>query len=55
MNNRRNRLPEPATQPMLPDDEAPLDAATLDALLQGMGTDMEKAPRWNGSRGIASA
>ena len=40
MSNRRKRLPEPATQPMLPDDEAPLDAATLDALLQGMGTDM---------------
>jgi hypothetical protein len=40
MSNRRKRLSEPATQPMLPDDEAPLDAATLDAFLQGMGTDM---------------
>jgi hypothetical protein len=28
------------TQPLLPDDEAPLDAATLDAFLEGMGTDM---------------
>jgi hypothetical protein len=40
MSNRGKRPPEPATQPMLPDDEAPLDAATLDAFLQGMGTDM---------------
>ena len=28
------------TQPVLPQDEAPLDAATLDAFLEGMGTDM---------------
>ncbi len=28
------------TQPVLPADEEPLDAATLDAFLKGMGTDM---------------
>jgi len=28
------------TQPLLPNDEAPLDAATLDAFLKGMGTEM---------------
>ncbi|MEO8299806.1 MAG: hypothetical protein ABI574_18580 [Burkholderiales bacterium] len=34
------RPPEPATQPLLPEDEAPLDAATLNEFLKGMGTDM---------------
>lgn len=28
------------TQPLLPDGEAPLDAATLQAFLRGMGTEM---------------
>lgn len=41
MTTRRRRLPsEPTTRPVLPEDEAPLDAATLDAFLEDMGTDM---------------
>jgi hypothetical protein len=40
MNEGRQRPPEPATEPLLPENEAPLDAATLDALLKEMGTDM---------------
>jgi hypothetical protein len=36
----RARRTESDTQPVLPDDEAPLDAATVDALLEHMGTDM---------------
>lgn len=40
MSKRRQRSPEPATRPLLPEDEAPLDAATLDAFLEGVGTDM---------------
>jgi hypothetical protein len=40
MSRRQQRPFEPATQPLLPEDEAPLDAATLDAFLEDMGTDM---------------
>lgn len=40
MSKRPLRPPEPATEPLLPHDEAPLDAATLDAFLQDIGTDM---------------
>lgn len=42
MTTKRRRHPrEPAaTQPLLPGGEAPLDAATLDAFLEDMGTDM---------------
>jgi hypothetical protein len=40
MGQRRLRPPEPATEPWLPEGETPLDAATLDAFLQGMGTRM---------------
>lgn len=40
MSASRPRPPTPATEPVLPRDEAPLDAVTLDAFLKGMGTDM---------------
>jgi hypothetical protein len=40
MGKRQPRPHEPSTEPMLAEGEAPLDAATLDAFLQDMGTDM---------------
>ncbi|WP_341891427.1 hypothetical protein [Variovorax sp. YR752] len=40
MGKHQPRPPEPSTEPVLAEDEAPLDAATLDAFLQDMGTDM---------------
>lgn len=40
MNKRLQRPPVPSTEPLLPSDGSPLDAATLEALLENMGTDM---------------
>ena len=37
---RRRRRTEAVTQPILPPDEAPLDAATLETFLDSMGTEM---------------
>jgi hypothetical protein len=60
VSTRRRRPPEPATQPALPEDEAPLDAATLDTFLQGMGSDMvlvggQALAFWMDRYGVASA
>lgn len=59
MGQRQARPHEPSTEPMLAEDEAPLDAATLDAFLQGMGTDMvlvggQALAFWMDRYGIAS-
>ncbi len=40
MGEGRRRPSAATTQPLLPEDEAPLDAATLEAFLSDMGTDM---------------
>lgn len=60
MTPRRRRPPEPATRPALPEDEAPLDAATLEAFLRGMGTDMvlvggQALAFWMDRYGVTSA
>ena len=60
MTQRRRLAPTPATRPALPQDEAPLDAATLDAFLRGMGTDMvlvggQALAFWMDRYGVTSA
>lgn len=60
MSKRRQRLPEPATRPVLQTDEVPLDAATLDAFLEDMGTDMvlvggQALAFWMDRYGVTSA
>lgn len=60
MNKRRQRPRGPATRPVLPEGEAPLDAATLEAFLEDMGTDMvlvggQALAFWMDRYGIAAA
>jgi hypothetical protein len=60
MGKSRSRSPEPSTEPLLAADEAPLDAATLDAFLRDMGTDMvlvggQALAFWMDRYGVASA
>ena len=59
MQKRRPPPREPRTEPALAQDEAPLDAATLDAFLQDMGTDMvlvggQALAFWMDRYGVAS-
>lgn len=59
MGKRQARPHEQSTEPLLAQDEAPLDAATLDAFLRDMGTDMvlvggQALAFWMDRYGVAS-